>query len=286
MLINPPTFFARIVFVAISISISFTFSSVALAWGPDGHTTVGILAVNQLQPEALRQLENVLKPLTKQVVAEACSWPDVIRETEELAWSAPLHYVNIPRGKEIYSEPRDCPRHADHVSHPERPPQYCVTEGIKYYANELADRQATREQRRQAFAWLCHLVGDLHQPLHAGFADDRGGNDFEIIFNRKRINLHGFWDSDLINENAGSWQYLVGVLSPFPAIKAGSGWSPEVVNDWTTESHRLAVQKVYPQTKKIDEIYQQRSWELAQEQIISAASRLALIINTELAVSE
>jgi len=286
MQIKSPTSIARIFFAAISISILLSYSSVALAWGSDGHTTVGILAVDQLRPEALRELENVLNPLTKQVMEEACNWPDAIRETEKWAWSAPLHYVNIPRGEEHYTESRDCPRHDDHVNHPERPPQYCVTEGIKYYANELADRQASREMRGQAFAWLCHLVGDLHQPLHAGFADDRGGNDFEIIFKKDRINLHGFWDFELINEYAGSWQHLVGALSPFPALKADSDWSPEMVNDWTTESHRLALQKAYPDTKKIDEFYQQRSWELAQEQIISAASRLALIINTKLGISE
>lgn len=280
MQINSPTFIARILFAAISISL--TCSSVALAWGSDGHTTIGILAVNQLQPEAQGELENILNPLTKQATEEACNWPDVIRETEEWDWSAPLHYINIPRGEEFYTESRDCPRHTDHVNHPERPPQYCVTEGIKYYANELADRQAPREQRRQAFAWLCHLVGDLHQPLHAGFADDRGGNNFEVIFKGEQINLHGFWDFELINENAGSWQYLVGALSPFPALKADSDWSPQMVNDWTNESHQLARRKAYPVAKKIDEIYQQRSWELAQKRIIAAASRLALIINTKL----
>jgi len=282
MKIISPTLICRIIVVAFTVSVFSTYNSTAFAWGSDGHTAIGILAVNQLQPDALRELGNVLKPLTKPAVKEACNWPDVILETEAWVWSAPLHYINVPRGDEVYTQSRDCPRRHDHLDHQGRPAQICATEGIKHYANVLADRQASGEQRRQAFAWLCHLVGDLHQPLHAGFADDRGGNDFEITFKREQINLHGFWDFELINENAGNWPYLVGILSPFPAVKADANWSPDMVNDWTNESHQLAKQKAYPETKNIDENYQKRSWELVQQQIITAASRLALIINTEL----
>ena len=55
-----------------------------------------------------------------------------------------------------------------------------------------------------------------------------------------------------------------------------------MVNDWTNESHELAKQTVYPATMNIDETYLQQSWERAQKQISLAATRLALIINTEL----
>jgi len=78
----------------------------------------------------------------------------------------------------------------------------------------------------QAFAWLCHLVGVLHQPLHAGFEDDRGGNNFDIIFKGEQVNLHGFWDFDLFNQHAGNWQNLVRLLSTSPVTTATSNWSP------------------------------------------------------------
>lgn len=262
--------FSRIVSLVFASYALFGYSTETLAWSADGHTSIGILAMSQLQAEPRRELESIIGPVDGQAMEKACNWPDKVRETKEWDWSARLHYINIPRGDFVYLESRDC---AD---------QQCATQAIKRYATELANREAPKEQRWQAFAWLCHLVGDLHQPLHAGFADDRGGNDFDIIFKGEQINLHGFWDFELINQHAGNWQNLVSLLSTSPAVEAGSNWSPEMVNDWTNESHKLAKQTVYPATENIDETYVQQSWELAQKQLSSAASHLALIINSEL----
>lgn len=255
------------------------FSTSAISWGRDGHTSIGILAINQLQPEALQELENIVNPLSRQAIAEACNWPDDIRETEEGEWSGPLHYINIPRGDAVYNQMRDCPEQAHRAG---RPAKHCATEAIKHYASELVDLRASEKQRWRSFAWLCHLVGDLHQPMHAGFGDDRGGNDVDVIFEDWNMNLHHFWDSSLINKQAGSWQYLVGQLSEFPPVQAGSEWSPPMVNDWTNRSHALASEKAYPASENIDEVFAQQSWELIQEQIRLAAYYLALIINTEL----
>jgi len=256
------------------------FSPHSFAWGKDGHTAIGILAVEQIRPDALRELENIMDPLTKEAMDKACNWPDVIRETEEGKWSSPLHYINIPRDEAVYLQSRDCPEKPGLMTHGDSPTRHCATEAIKYFAADLSKPQASRERRRQAFAWLCHLVGDLHQPLHAGFADDRGGNDTEVVFNDEEINLHHFWDSALINQEAGSWQYLVGELGEFPPVQAGLNWSPEMVDDWTSESHQLAKRVAYPAGKTIETTFANQSWNLTQQQIKQAASRLALIINS------
>jgi len=271
--------FYRVIATSFACIALLGYSPHSFAWGKDGHTAIGVLAVEQIQPDALRELESIMNPLTKQAIAEACNWPDVLRESEEGEWSGPLHYINIPRGDEVYTESRDCPERKHSAG---RPAQYCATEAIKHYAAELVKPQATGEQRWRSFAWLCHLVGDLHQPMHAGFADDRGGNDVEVVYDDWHMNLHHFWDSALINQQAGSWQYLVGQLSEFPPAQAGSDWSPLMVNDWTNRSHKLASEDAYPATGKIDEVFAQQSWELIREQIRLAASHLALIINSEL----
>ena len=270
MLKIPCTFLNHIFYAIIASFALFGYSPDSLAWGPDGHTAIGILAVEQLQPDARRELESIVNPLDEQAMVEACNWPDAVRKTEEWEWSAPQHYVNIPRGDHLYQESRDCPD------------QLCATEAIKKYAAELANLQASQEKRWQAFAWLCHVVGDLHQPMHAGYADDRGGNDFDIIFKNEQINLHGFWDFEVINQHASSWQELVRLLSTSPVVQPGSKWSEKMVNDWTNESHTLAKHEVYPATVNIDETYMQKSWGIAQQQLNSAASRLALIINSVL----
>ena len=138
--------------------VLYGYSPDSTAWGSDGHTAIGVLTIEQLQPAARRELEFIAGPLDDQSMMKACNWPDAIRETEKWAWASPRHYINIPRGESVYLESRDCP---DHI---------CNTEAIKDSATQLGNRQAGKGQRWQAFAWLCHLVGDLHQPLHAGFA--------------------------------------------------------------------------------------------------------------------
>jgi hypothetical protein len=273
----------RVMYTAFICIALLHYSPHSIAWGPDGHTAIGILAVAQVQPDALRELQDIVNPLSKQAMEAACNWPDVIRETEDGEWSSPLHYINIPRGETDYSGARDCPEKPEHAG---RPTQYCATEAIKYFADELGNQAASKEKRWQAFAWLCHLAGDLHQPLHAGFADDRGGNDVEVVFNDEQMNLHHFWDSTLIHQQAGSWQYLVGELGEFPPVKAASNWSPDRVNDWTSESHQLAKTSAYPDNEHINACFADQTWGIIQQQIPLAASRLALIINSKLQAAD
>ena len=215
---NHRTFFNRVFCATLASLALFGYSTDSPAWAQDVHNAIGILAISQLQDDARYMLEDIVGPLDEQVIFEACIWPDVIRETEEWEWSKPQHYINIPRGDFTYLESRDCPD------------QLCATQAIKKYAAELANQDASKEKRRQAFAWLCHLVGDLHQPLHAGFADDRGGNDVEIMVRNEKMNLHHFWDFELINHHADSWQNLVERLQTSPVIQAASDWSPKSVN--------------------------------------------------------
>jgi len=188
-------------------------------------------------------------------------------------WSYPLHFVNIPKGVSDYSKARDCPD------------ELCAPEAIKKYATQLGDQQASQEQRRQAFAWVCHLTGDLHQPLHAGYsgeAYDRGGNNFDITFEGEQLNLHYFWDAALIKSRAGSRQQLIAALRQSPTEAAADNWTPAMVDHWTDVSHQLVQDEVYPQETQITESYADKSWKIMQRRINKAASHLALIVNTVL----
>ena len=245
-----------------------THSSITFAWGRDGHTAVGILAIEQLPEKTHQALELIIGPLDQQTMLEACNWPDDVRDTEEWSWTYPMHYINIPRGDFNYLESRDCPD------------QHCATQAIKRYAGELADPGISKEKRWQAFAMLCHITGDLHQPLHAGFADDRGGNDFEVVFRDEETNLHSIWDSRMIDLRADNVAALTNILARVPDVKICGNWSPGMVNRWTDGSHKLASQVVYPSSPNIDEAYEKRSWELIQRRLKLAAARLALIIDT------
>ena len=62
----------------------------------------------------------------------------------------------------------------------------------------LADRSRPDAERAQALKFLVHFVGDAHQPLHAGYARDRGGNTFQLQVDGRGTNLHALWDSGLL----------------------------------------------------------------------------------------
>ena len=250
------------------ICIVGNYSSAVFSWGEDGHSAIGILALQQIQTETRLELLSILGNLDDQSTIKACNWPDEVRETPEWEWSYPLHYINLPKGENRYSKARDCPD------------QLCATEAIKRYADILGDEQAGKTERQQAFAWLCHLTGDLHQPLHAGFAIDRGGNNFRIVFENEETNLHGFWDRTLINSRVGNWKGLLNVLAEYPVVEACNGWSPDAVDQWTEESHLLVVEEIYPRDQTISDSYADKSWLIMQQRMTTAASRLAELLNT------
>jgi hypothetical protein len=240
------------------------------AWGPLGHATIGNAAVQQLDASKRGQLMKILSVKSddelSEVVSEACFWPDTVRNSPEWSWSAPLHYVNIPRSAHRYDRQRDC---RDGM---------CVTEGVLKYAAELGRPGLDSERRREAFAWLCHLVADLHQPLHAGFRDDRGGNRVHIVYHGEQSNLHRFWDSLLVNDRLPDEQSRALAVEAAAGHPTESRWNPAEVARWTNESHALAAERAYPSGSAIDAAFEEASWAIIQRQWRRAAGRLAAVL--------
>jgi len=270
-----------------NIRLSFWLSLAALAWLPSapafswgffGHAWVGRAAVSALDPVTSKNLMAILEVHSPEQLApaveQACSWPDTVREDPHWAWSAPLHYVDLPRYSGDYDRQRDCPE------------GLCATEGILKYAAELGRPQLERERRAGAFAWLCHLVADLHQPLHAGFHDDRGGNRISVEFHGKQLNLHQFWDSGLVHERldaGGAGTLPPAVLSSHAVPRS---WEPADVAAWTAESHELAATVAYPSDTVITDEFAEASWEIVLEQWRKSSARLAQILEAVLGEDE
>jgi hypothetical protein len=246
-----------------------------LAWGRVGHAVIGIAAVAALDPAPRAELLDILPATSAETlpgaIEEACFWPDTLRESAQWSWSAPQHYVNIPRSSDRCDRQRDCPD------------GLCVTAGILKYAAELGRPGLGRERRWQALAWLCHLVGDLHQPLHAGFLDDRGANQVDIEYRGENSNLHQFWDSMLINQRLQGADPGTIALRGAVETVASRDWNPADPAAWTEESHALAATRAYPPDSVIDDAFADASWTLVQQQWRKAAERLALILNSVLA---
>lgn len=248
------------------------------AWGPEGHRIIGAAAFGLLDDTARAAVMEILgNPGRERVANEldrACNWPDAVREQDEWSWTAPFHYVNIPRHTGHYDRARDCPDGR------------CVSEGVLDFANRLSHHETEAEKRWQALAFVCHLVADLHQPLHAGFADDRGGNSVEIRYRGEPHNLHAFWDRVVVRERLGDEQGVVRLIAMQGGDLASMDWSTARVAAWTDESHALAVAFAYPDKPTIDADFAGRTWLITGQRWALASARLAQLLNSVLGENE
>ena len=79
-----------------------------------------------------------------------------------------------------------------------------MVEALKWFSTVLADKEAPIMARRVALYYVAHLVGDMHQPLHASRAGDRGGVNIAVSYRGVTTNLHYFWDSNLVDLETGA----------------------------------------------------------------------------------
>jgi nuclease S1 len=267
----------------------------AWAWGPQGHRTVGAIADRLLTPAAHAAVAQLLSAdidkfgnLSGRTTLEAVSvWADELHGTP--AARASWHYDDVPVcGNE--PKARYCPD------------GQCNTEQLKRLIGVLADAHAAPRERNEALKWVVHLVGDIHQPLHAADNGDRGGNSVPValvgVRTRGRENLHRAWDNDLVRLalHARNRQRPPPDIDALAAEaralagKVGQG-SPD---SWAVESNNLARNVAYryagfacnsiPQgIVLLDEAYQQEAEGIVRERVLLAGARLATLLNQTLA---
>ena len=146
---------------------------------------------------------------------------------------------------------------------------------------KLTDRmlvfyQEENELKSFHLKYLVHLVGDIHQPLHVGRFEDRGGNDIKINFLGKASNLHRVWDSQMIEYYKLDYKSLADELIINKKIKVS-------INpiDWSYESHQK-VKKIYSEIIGIDNInpdYIAINSPFIKSQLHKAGLTLAKVLN-------
>ena len=77
---------------------------------------------------------------------------------------------------------------------------------ISWLYSVIKDNSDT--ERSIALKLLVHFIADMHQPMHCGRPNDRGGNDVKVKWFGSSTNLHHVWDSDLINYTKLSYSEL------------------------------------------------------------------------------
>ncbi|WP_426688295.1 S1/P1 nuclease [Rhodanobacter ginsengiterrae] len=250
----------------------------AQAWGPLGHSVVADLAQRHLSPSAEAEVERLLAPEHTRSLADVANWPDQIQDDPAMAalWKQTRgqHYINFHGGSACdYVPPRDC-RNGN-----------CVVSALQYYVGVLGDRTQSDQARRNALKFVVHFVGDIHQPLHAGYRDDKGGNTFQVQFDGKGSNLHKVWDSSMLYSRGLDWQSYAQMLDSAVPVVLPAPIAPldNPYAQWAEESCRITAEAgFYPATHTIDKAYVKAELPAADLRLRQAGRRLAAVLNLAL----
>lgn len=201
-------------------------SLTAYGWGATGHRVTGHIASKYLNKKARKALERILEG---QSLAMASTWMDEVRSDSTYDYMTDWHWVTIPDGMTYENA--------------EKNPNGDIIQTLERIIIELKSKKLTPQQEREYIKILIHLVGDIHQPLHVGRGDDRGGNDIKVMWFRTDSNLHRVWDSDMIDDTKLSYTELAESLI-LPSATDVQVLQKATVRDWAAESMTFR-KKVY-----------------------------------------
>ena len=245
-------------------------------WGKEGHRIVCEVAFQNLLNEARRavlDLRNDQYP----TFSDSCLWADSVRRTTH-KYTYYYHFINIPEGMQNVDVSNHCAA-----------PKRCAPWAIRHYAKTFADASASKKKRREAMRFLAHFVGDIHQPLHAGYPDDLGGNRIEVWYLDKpdKLKLHRIWDTTILKDAGMKWSDTGEDLSE--RFKGQSSqWEDFDTDGWAVESYRIAEEYAYRTKKKGAKIkstwklkppYANRALPIVENQLAKAGLRLAHLLN-------
>jgi nuclease S1 len=240
----------------------------AFSWFDKGHRIVGLIAQAHLTAEARAEMEKIFP--ANMTLADAAIWPD--HEGRSIRDFDPLHYVSIPETAAGYDQARDCPE------------RNCMVEALRWFSEIVADKNAPTMARRLSLYYIAHLVGDMHQPLHAGRIIDRGGTEFPVSYQGRSTNLHFFWDRDLVDLEIGTEEEIAVRLTADLRDEERRKWQSGDPVQWTNESLVLVRSHGYNigPSSEISDDYVEKARPIVRTRMTQAGLRLAWLLNIAL----
>lgn len=163
------------------------FVEPALAWGPVGHKTITTIAEQMLLPKTKQRLDEVLQGKT---ITEVTLWADTIRQSAQWGFTGPFHYEGVSEGQDYLGSLKALTTNEQKKGG--------VVVAILECERTFLDPNSNAQEREDALKFLVHFIGDVHQPLHSGRPEDRGGNDIKLTWNQQSTNLHAVWDTQIM----------------------------------------------------------------------------------------
>jgi hypothetical protein len=224
--------------VTIAICCCFLAGYPAYPWWETGHRTVARIAAAHLSPVARTRVAQILgvpdePEAVANALAAASTWADETKnQTNTGAW----HYVNLTVEDRKSDISERCPE------------DNCAPVRLHLFAAQLSSGDR-RDSELDALRYVVHLVGDIHQPLHAISDADLGGN-CELLnppFDTAK-NLHALWDGAIVNElNPDAKSLSADLEREIEGFSSSHRrrLSRGDEDDWVWESHEIARRVIY-----------------------------------------
>lgn len=221
----------------------------ASAWGKNGHLAICDLAYRNFTQTTRDQLKAMFSVDPSSTRAEGRVYSAFnyacLEEDENPRPHPNDHFINLPRNRLAITGP-SCPSST----------RSCILAGIDRDLGVLGSRSTPAQERARALMGIGHWVGDLHQPLHVSFQDDRGGNGIEATGACTKIKFHAVWDNCIIErrifkriQRNPSWSRFTityRLVDRFRAMEAQdaaliSQWRRTPPWQWAAESYAITL---------------------------------------------
>jgi hypothetical protein len=253
----------KIIYLLIFL-LTFSFQAKASnVWGPTGHRVVGAIAEDYLTPRTKRKLKKLLK---KKSMAFLSTFADEIKSDRKFNEYYSWHYINMPMDSNYTDS--------------EKNPKGDLYTGIETCKKVIQDENSSDADKIFHLKMLIHFMGDLHQPLHIGLKEDKGGNDFKVQWHYKDTNLHSVWDSKMIDSYDMGYQELTDNADELSREQIKSLQEGSLL-DWVNETHELT-RAVYKSAEKDENLryrYSYKHFPIVRSQLQKGGIRLAKVLN-------
>jgi len=301
------------------LTVNFIFVSYVSAWDDTGHKLTMAIAWERMSPAARERAVKILLSASEdsdlsvfylqnsrsdeanklELFMIASTWADIVRDKK-----FKNRFDKYHQGDWHYADTfwRETNGKAEILNDFQEPKGKAV-EQLFAFDKMLRDNNASDADKAIALAWVLHLGGDIHQPLHTSARvtqydpkGDQGGNLFMLspkgATGDDRVSLHWFWDSIVkrniprVNDACDS-EYLPPIaqamMKKYPAAKMQNRLKLGKFDEWQQEGFQIASTKLYPASLKFgvtpSDNYKKMAFEIAEEQIALAGYRMGEMLN-------
>ncbi|CAF3116112.1 unnamed protein product [Rotaria socialis] len=264
-------------------------------WGPVGHSLVVRLAETQLNSSEFDWLRSLVPWFLNGNLSSMASWPDVIVNPntnpigyQNWIWTKELHYIHIPDWNCTYLPERDCQQ------------DRCAEGAINNYTKRVVAPLSgliDETQRQEALYFILHFVGDIHQPLHAGFTSDKGATLVKGYFmnETEQTDLHWLWDNDMLmyrlhhhfsSDVDKYFSYLYSLMMNLPSTNEINSDTDYKV--WIKEDTEIVCSQIYLDDNNqtfttsfnLGEPYFERNYAVVDKRVAQAGRRLGILLKS------